>query len=358
MKVRDSGAPFRWRARVKACLRRIVAVSAFAYPIALLGALGLLRIVGERHWLTSVALYLPQIAFLAPLPFISAGLLLVRLRGLLWTQVLAALIGLFPLMGLVLPLPTFGTGGATSVRILSFNVNSGYAGYEAVGRGILAESPDIVLVQELSTSPQPLVDLLKAHYGTVETSTQFLIASRFPVESTTDPPRIPYYGKLHAPRFLRYTVDTSIGRLVIYNVHPTSPRGGFYALRGRGLLRETLSGRLLAAENAASLQENSGLRSLQVKEFSDLAAAESDPTLLAGDTNLPNGSPLLRRYLSRYDDGFTRAGFGFGYTFPSSHPWMRLDRILATPDLRFTGFSVDCAGLSDHRCVVAAIERN
>ncbi len=36
---------------------------------------------------------------------------------------------------------------------------------------------------------------------------------------------------------------------------------------------------------------------------------------------------------------------------------MRLDRILATDDLNFTYFEVGTSNASDHRCVVAEIER-
>jgi endonuclease/exonuclease/phosphatase (EEP) superfamily protein YafD len=79
--------------------------------------------------------------------------------------------------------------------------------------------------------------------------------------------------------------------------------------------------------------------------------------VIAGDLNLTGLSPVLA-HLSRFRDGFTDAGWGFGYTFPTNHrPWMRLDRILATDDLDFTYFEVGTSNASDHRCVVAEFER-
>jgi endonuclease/exonuclease/phosphatase family metal-dependent hydrolase len=36
---------------------------------------------------------------------------------------------------------------------------------------------------------------------------------------------------------------------------------------------------------------------------------------------------------------------------------MRIDRILASPGLRFTNFDVGCRGASDHLCVVADLSR-
>jgi hypothetical protein len=68
---------------------------------------------------------------------------------------------------------------------------------------------------------------------------------------------------------------------------------------------------------------------------------------------------VFDRYLSHYVDGFTAAGAGFGYTFPNGKhlPWMRLDRILAASPLRFVEFYVGDSPASDHRCVVADLQR-
>jgi endonuclease/exonuclease/phosphatase (EEP) superfamily protein YafD len=64
--------------------------------------------------------------------------------------------------------------------------------------------------------------------------------------------------------------------------------------------------------------------------------------------------------LSVYQDGFRKAGWGFGYTFPNDRrppPWMRIDRILATDQLRFVRFDVGDSRASDHRCVVADVQK-
>jgi endonuclease/exonuclease/phosphatase (EEP) superfamily protein YafD len=81
--------------------------------------------------------------------------------------------------------------------------------------------------------------------------------------------------------------------------------------------------------------------------------------VIAGDTNLPGLSHVLHRYLSRYQDGFAKAGWGFGYTFPTRPrgPWMRIDRIVASDELRFVRFRVGRSLASDHECVVADLQR-
>jgi endonuclease/exonuclease/phosphatase family metal-dependent hydrolase len=81
--------------------------------------------------------------------------------------------------------------------------------------------------------------------------------------------------------------------------------------------------------------------------------------VIGGDTNLPGLSVVLGEYLSGFRDGFSQAGWGFGYTYPTDkwRPWMRIDRILASNALRFTGFEVGQSKVSDHRCVVADLQR-
>jgi vancomycin resistance protein VanJ len=337
-------------------LRRGTALLALLHPFTLVVAYLLLRFVGERFWVTSVFLYLPRFPALLPVPVLTVALFATGQRRLLWTQVVGLLVALFPIMGFVVSTPSLGASAGPKLRVLTFNVNAGASGYDTVAKAILAESPDVVLVQEATRDPASLVAALAPHYAHVETSTQFVLASKFPVVSTTDPPRIPYLGRLRSPRFLRHELDTPLGRVVVYAVHPLSPRGGFITLRGRGVRRELLSGRLLSAQNAWELREDNALRSLQVKAFTEMADAEHAPVVIAGDTNLTAASPLLA-LLSRYQDGFSEVGFGFGFTFPSKRPWMRLDRIFASHELRFTSFAVGCDGTSDHRCVVADLVR-
>ncbi len=337
---------------------RAVAAAATAYLVGV-GVLTVwIRTVGEHWWATATALYLPFGIFLAPIPFFALTLFAFGFRRLLYTQLAAAWLVLFPMMGFSVPWPMFPSRDAPKFRLLSFNVDSGREGFDKVVGQVLKFHPDVAVFQEVLANSSTLVALLRTHYPVVEASNQFVIASRFPIAETQTPPRIPFYGRSHSPRYLRHVLRTPLGRIVLYVVHPLSPRGGFYALRGHGLRREILSGRFFAAANAEALRESSGLREQQVRAFAADADRETEPVVIAGDTNLPTVSPLVRRYLGRYQDGFSMAGFGFGYTFPARHPWMRIDRIFATRELRFSGFSVGCPGASDHLCVVADLERH
>lgn len=325
------------------------------YPVLLLAIVLALEYVGERWWVTTLALYVPRIAFGAPLPLFVIALLFLRRYILLWTQLAALVLLLFPLMGLALPWFT-GKSETPVFRVMSLNANSGYAGAHEFGRAIRTISPDIVLLQEAERHRGELEAELKRLYPHASSSKEFLIGSRFPILTSTPPQKLPYWGKQRSPRFMRYTLRTPAGDVVVYSVHPASPRGvlQLYSLRGAfGRLRR---GELVVGDPAKDVGENTGLRRLQIEAVGRLTAEEAQPVIVAGDTNLPVRSVLFRKNLGHLQDGFVAASSGFGYTYPEKFPWMRIDRILASKPLRFLSFDEGCSGLSDHLCVYADLQ--
>jgi endonuclease/exonuclease/phosphatase family metal-dependent hydrolase len=345
----------------KRWLRRAVLALSALYVGSLLVVMGLFRFVGERWWASAVALYLPRFVFLLPLPFLLGALFAIGHRRAFWALLGGGGLLGFVLMGLVLPWSTGVNRSAPVIRVLSYNVNSCYGGAENVAEVIDKYSPDIVFLQELGPA-EPIVAVLRSRYPTVRADTQFLVATRFPITSSYDPEKVHYNGRLRSPRWTQQVMDTPLGPIAFYNVHPLSPREGFYALRGNGLKHEILSGRLFTGANKDVLQQNSGLRALQVEDFTDAAKAETLPVVIAGDTNLPGLSYVLNHSLAGYQDGFAKAGWGLGYTFPTTRAplfpaWMRIDRMFATAQLRFAHFEVGSSKVSDHDCIVADLQR-
>jgi len=187
---------------------------------------------------------------------------------------------------------------------------------------------------------------------------QFLVASKFRIVSNDSPPPIPFFGRERSPRFRRFVVDTPLGAVTFYSLHTVSPRGGFYNLRGQGLRREILSGRLFSGGAAKpEIRGTAALRMLQVKAMAQLARAEKGPVMIVGDGNLPTLSDARARYLGDFHDGFAEAGLGFGYSYPSTFPWMRIDMLLSNDQLAFKRVEVGRGRASDHLCVFGDVVR-
>jgi endonuclease/exonuclease/phosphatase (EEP) superfamily protein YafD len=337
-------------------IRRLVAFLALAYPLTLVVVILVLRFASQRFWQIELALYVPRVLFGLPLPVLTILLFWLGMRRLLWTQAVAAWLVLFPLMGLVLPGWTRqARDPSETLRLLTYNGNFAYGGHEALAAQVLAVHPDIVIFQQLFFSQQ-LAKRLASSYAAMRNDGEFFIASRFPIRSAEFGGRLTYLGRDRSPRFIRYEVDSALGPLVIYSVHPISPLFQIAQARRNGLRQAIASGALFSFDPNSEINYDTGLRALQIQTFSEMAQRETLPVIVAGDTNSPGLSASLS-VLKGFTDGFTAAGQGFGYTFPSNRPWMRIDRIFASRQLHFLDFGVGNSLASDHLPAFALMER-
>ncbi len=336
------GGAGRSRARGPLWLRRLARALAVAYPVGLAAFALTLAYVGESWWASTVALYLPRVVLAVPMPVVVALLWAVGAVEWLWTQVASAALLLVPVMGLAVSLPRLQSPSAEGprIRVMTYNINSAGGGVASLMREVDRYAPDVLVMVEIG-GLEELTRELRQRYATLDVDGQFLTATRYPMTSKVDPDKLTFGGRNRSPRFLVETLETPLGKVTLYVVHPISPREDLGALAGtkgfRNLLR---SGRLLEPGGPAVIQANTGLREAQIRAVADLATHEEGAVLIAGDTNLPGLSRVARQAFSSFNDGFLTAGNGFGYTYPTKHPWMRLDRIFANAELEFARFEV------------------
>jgi endonuclease/exonuclease/phosphatase (EEP) superfamily protein YafD len=334
-------------------LRTLLIIVSAAYPLALLALILMLRLVGESWWVTTVALYLPRLGFAIPLPFTLVATWRWAPRFLLIPQVGAIYLLLFPLMGLSL-----GTGRSSAsdgpIRLVSYNIDSGTRGIPGIVAQVREFNPNIVLLQE--TSDGMLPELTTAFSGWhVDQHDQFFLASRFPIQTVHQPPPLVYAKGHGGAHYMAYVLDTPIGPIEVVNVHTTSPRDGLEELRGNGFREEIRSGRLLSGARREMLEFNAYRRQRQIEAATTAAHNSPYPVIIAGDTNLPGLSRVLGQAFHGLSDAFDTVGFGFGYTFPDKHPWMRIDRVFVDSRLRVLNFRVGHSRASDHFCVMAEL---
>ena len=352
------GPASRRRDRFAALVRSAVNLSAVVYLLALLAVVAALRLIGERWWVTTIALYLPRIGFALPLPLLIVALLIARSYRLLVTQVLAAFVLLFPLMGLGLHLggARAATPGAQRFRLFTLNTGSGKNGTGEILDRIRGANPDVIALEEVDDDDVEALRLGLPGYAFRHLD-QFVIASRFPIEAAVVPPPIWNEGEKQSAQYAHCRLLTPSGPIHLFAVHPISPHEAFDRLRGRGLPSELLSGRILRSVSARTMEANTRQRLGQVGALAADAAKSSEPVLVAGDTNLPGLSWAFSHWLGGLRDGFAEVGRGFGYSYPAQRMvWMRIDRILAGPRLRFLDVTTISPRISDHLAVAADLE--
>jgi endonuclease/exonuclease/phosphatase (EEP) superfamily protein YafD len=337
-------------------VRWIVRLSAVGYLVALLVVVAALRLIGERWWVTTAALYLPPIGWALPLPVLVLALSIGRCYRLLLTQVAAAGVLLFPLMGLHLTGARAATPGATRFRIFTANIGLAMIGIEPVLDRIHATDPDVIVLEEVEPDNVATLRAGLAGYA-FRNLGQFVIASRFPIEGEYMPPPFSVDGEVGSRHYVRWRLVTPGGPIQLFAVHPVSPHDAFDKLRGEGLIDEIRSGRILSPAGKTKMKKNTNRRLAQVTALAEDAAGSTDPVVIAGDTNLPNLSWALARWLGDYQDGFAEVGRGFGYTYPAhKRVWMRIDRVLAGPRFRFLDAAAIPSRVSQHLAVTADLE--
>ena len=141
--------------------------------------------------------------------------------------------------------------------------------------------------------------------------------------------------------FSSYTLEVEDRSIVLINLHLDTPRP---ALQTMVDLRPDLS---LTRRNFRRRQNEAR----RLNEF----AEQFDTVILAGDFNLPVESPIYRRYFRRYRNAFSSRGTGWGKTKFTRWHGVRIDHVLATPDLRFHDVRTGPDFGSDHLPLSATI---
>jgi endonuclease/exonuclease/phosphatase (EEP) superfamily protein YafD len=312
-------------------------LAGWAYVVVLAVYLAAVTTIGEDWWLTGAALYAPRQPFVVPLLIFALAAWRVRAARRQLLVALAAQAALvLVLLGAHASLPRRATG--PKLRVFSMNVFYARRGDDRILAEVKAANPDVVLLQAMKERLAPeLAEALPGFHQ--HGNNEFLLVSRYPIRQVFEPA---VTGDVHS-FFIRYTLETPLGLVDVMNIHPLSPRPGLVELR------HPRSG------DVHELEINAALRDYELRAIAEEAARAQHPLIIAGDTNLPELSPVYRKYLSAFRDGFAEVGNGLGYTFHTRLPWMRIDRIL-TRGLRFVDFGVGGRSASDHRPIWADLQ--
>ena len=245
---------------------------------------------------------------------------------------------------------------------LPIYIGNGGGGIPHVVARARSADPDVIVLEEVDDAPAQVEELRAGFAGyAFWSSGQFAVASRFPVEDAEVPPPVPLGNRFVPRNYARLRLITPAGPIRLYAVHPISPHSAFndlgVARPNEGFADRILTARVFDPRAPAIVEENTARRLSQVRALADDAGRSAEPVLIAGDTNLPGLSWALATLLGAYHDAFADAGRGFGYTYPAWHrQWLRIDRLLGGPRLRFLSAVSEPPRLYDHLPVTAEIE--
>jgi vancomycin resistance protein VanJ len=339
--------------RTRRGLAKLTTFACYAYPLSVLVIASFLRWGSDRNAFWAAALYLPPHGYLLP-SLIALPMLALPVPRRAWMAwLLGVLLCVFGLMHGRLHFPASSDQART---VVTMNVDSAQAGAGAIAKAILRHQPDLVFLQEVGGQGEDLARELRPVLAHTLVHDQFVIACHYPILDLEIPPSSFVRGRDRTPRFIRVRVEFPEGALAAYNVHPVSPRPAFSIVRGNGFRAEIRSGRLFGPEARDTIWKNIEVRGFELAETAKRAERDELPLVIAGDLNVPDNSPFFARTFGFLSDAFADAGLGFGFTYPAKAPFLRLDRILTSREVRVLDAEVDCEGLSDHRCLVTKLD--
>ena len=87
---------------------------------------------------------------------------------------------------------------------------------------------------------------------------EFVLATRyrFGFRDVFVPPDLVYPQGRGGTHYVHYPLETPLGLVEVFNVHPTSPRPGLEEVRGNGLREEIISSRLLSGKTSGPVEWN------------------------------------------------------------------------------------------------------
>lgn len=298
----------------------------------------------ERFYLTTLITLTPQAPFAIPAAVLTVVAIIRRMRLAIIVNLHACVLLLFGPLGFEVPGRPGQVGSSTTLRVMTYNIHQGRYGIDRVAETIDRYAPDIVCLQEVNSNGpwgDPVWQLQQLHWKRwhVVRDGELAILSRRPIGSHS----LVYLPMGTMRAVLAAQVRLDGGRVTILNTHFNVARAGPSLIHSRGRIKEYLA-------SAASV------RLAQTASLLDFAGRFSGPVVITGDLNTPPRGLCYRRITSHYRDCFAAAGWGFGYTYSSHLPVLRIDYVLVDDSIAPLRCFTVRAGASDHRPVIADLE--
>jgi vancomycin resistance protein VanJ len=280
---------------------------------------------GEHHWLATILAYIPQ--HLYSLPTIVLLIWAIRNQNPLGAMAnLIVLVGfLITYMGFNIPKSTPSSSKPT-LRFVTYNLHQDNRAIATLKR----LQPDIAVLQESRDVNKLLTELRAAFPGfSIQHKGELTIISRFPIQSVQTH---------HLPRTVRLPLDVTLdvhGQAVrVVNLH--FPFADF-------------RGPFTNKSNHSGLSRWDQTRLL-------LELDQQTPVLIAGDFNTTPRGAMYSGLRNRYQNAFEQAGWGFGFTYSSRVPVIRIDHVWFNSSVRaIRAFAVNDQA-SDHCPFVTDLE--
>lgn len=307
---------------------------------------GLIALCNTVLWPTRFW-WIANLVSIAPLGFLyvpaAAGLIygaLLKHKIIIVLNSLSVLVIFFGLMGWNVPASTwFQSKQPKNLTVLTVNLGE-KARMSSFREYIRLVEPDVILLQESGDWVMKFFKKMPQGQWDTYFHDGFGLISRYKIIDTN----VLKGKKLNASGtfMVEYLLEGPHGPFHLFNVHLETPRKGLEPLiiDGPGAYPEMIK--------VTDTQKNESYRA-------STAVVKKKNAVVAGDFNLVALNPIFQSYWSKYQDAFSKAGWGFGYTKHTGWHGARIDHILTDRSWQAleVGTGPDLGG--DHRPIYARL---
>lgn len=322
--------------RVRRKRRPFLVFACWTYLLAVIGLCVFMRLQGDRISQATLLLFAPRWPYAVPILLLLPWAMLARR----WRLALVALAGfavvLCPIMGFRVALPSAAIERG-DLRLLTFNVHRQHVDVPGFASYIAQTQPDVIAIQDWSAALQK--KLFSDPQWHTHRVGELFVASRFPIGKVTPLDFQDSVGISKAERGAAavFEIKTPRGSVSIINLHLASPHTALNSLVDDG---------------GAELNRNARRRWSESEAVRTLADSISGPTVVTGDFNTTDDSPIFREHWSGFTDAFLARGFGLGWTYLNDHTQFRIDHVLADESWQTLNAWVGPKAGSPHRPLV------
>ena len=325
-------------------MKRATLILAIVYLLLLIIGVAVIHSSLNSHWLVTLFLFSPRWVVALPLLLLVPFTLLLRWR-LTPIYLIHAFIIVIPILGFQLPRRSPDPADETrTLRVLTCNVGGGTLDDRQLIRLIHDNRIDVLMLQECTqVVSEPLFQKLgwqrrQVHHIVIGSPLE-LSAPRVLGRQSED--------KLRAVAGIGCELDWPPGsRIQLASLHLPTFRPALEKLQ-----------HLDFDQGPVAIEQLAQMRRVLSRQIVDVIDDSELPTIVAGDFNVPVESACYRDLWNHFQNAFSIAGSGLGYTKYTRFHGVRIDHVLA--DRNWTVLDVrvgpDLGG--DHRPVIAELAR-
>ncbi len=327
----------------------LLSIGVYAYAVGVLVVWALLWLAGDRWWFATLLLLGPRWVYLLPMMVLLPPALFWRRRWL-WPLGLSAVIIVWPIMGLNVPVGALMSTAPARLRVLTYNIQRYSVSPDSFAALLDEFQPDLVAIQECAgVGPWELPEGWNVQQPN---GSELRIASRYPMSPVEISrclwPPSEGNGVING---LYCTVETPYGPVGFACIHLDTPKPALQLILDP---RKVLD--FSQVENA---ENDLDYRRRETEDMTQWLDRFPNSKIIAGDFNMPVEGGLYQDYWARYRNAFSQAGFGFGHTKHTRVDRFiygaRIDHVVTSPELNAVRCRVGPDLGSDHLPLIADI---